>query len=162
MFKLKFLIIFVAVVFLNPQQSFAQSSVKADIVANCSVNSPSFPFETYKPSKTESNSITATVTVSCNKMKQDIPYSLGLSKSKQLFIMNKGTEIMYYQLFTSENFSTIWDDTNTISGIVKNNKGVGSDTRTIYAKILRNDIAKNTGAFNLRSDPVIINLYYLP
>ncbi len=162
MFKLKFLIIFVAVVFLNSQQSYAQSSVKADIIANCSVNSPSFPFETYKPSKTESNSITATVTVSCNKMKQDIPYSLGLSKSKQLFIMNKGTEIMYYQLFTSANFSTIWDDTNTISGIVKNDKGVGSDTRTIYAKILRNDIAKNTGAFNLRSDPVIINLYYLP
>lgn len=162
MFKLKFLIIFVAVVFLNSQQSYAQSSVKADIVANCTVNSPSFPFETYKPSKTESNSITATVTVSCNKMKQDIPYSLGLSKSKQLFIMNKGTEIMYYQLFTSANFATIWDDTNTISGIVKNNKGVGSDTRTIYAKILRNDIAKNTGAFNLRSDPVIINLYYLP
>ena len=162
MFKLKFLIIFVAVVFLNPQQSYAQSSAKADIVANCTVNSPSFPFETYKPSKTESNSITATVTVSCNKMKQDIPYSLGLSKSKQLFIMNKGTEIMYYQLFTSANFATIWDDTNTISGIVKNNKGVGSDTRTIYAKILRNDIAKNTGAFNLRSDPVIINLYYLP
>jgi spore coat protein U-like protein len=162
MFKLKFLIIFVAVVFLNSQQSYAQSSVKADIIANCSVNSPSFPFETYKPSKTESNSITATVTVSCNKMKQDIPYSLGLSKSKQLFIMNKGTEIMYYQLFTSANFATIWDDTNTISGIVKNNKGVGSDTRTIYAKILRNDIAKNTGAFNLRSDPVIINLYYLP
>ena len=162
MFKLKFLIIFVAVVFLNSQQSYAQSSVKADIIANCSVNSPSFPFETYKPSKTESNSITATVTVSCNKMKQDIPYSLGLSKSKQLFIMNKGTEIMYYQLFTSANFSTIWDDTNTISGIVRNNKGVGSDTRTIYAKILRNDIAKKTGAFNLRSDPVIINLYYLP
>ena len=162
MFKLKFLIIFVAVVFLNSQQSYAQSSVKADIIANCSVNSPSFPFETYKPSKTESNSITATVTVSCNKMKQDITYSLGLSKSKQLFIMNKGTEIMYYQLFTSANFATIWDDTNTISGIVKNNKGVGSDTRTIYAKILRNDIAKNTGAFNLRSDPVIINLYYLP
>jgi len=162
MFKLKFLIIFVAVVFLNPQQSFAQSSVKADIVANCSVNSPSFPFETYKPSKTESNSITATVTVSCNNMKQDIPYSLSLSKPSQLFIMNKGTEIMYYQLFTAANFATLWDDTNTISGIVKNNKGVGSDTRTIYAKILRNDIAKKTGAFNLRSDPVIINLYYLP
>jgi hypothetical protein len=162
MFKLKFLIIFVAVVFLNSQQSYAQSSAQADIIANCTVNSPSFPFETYKPSKTESNSITAAVTVSCNKMKQDIPYSLGLSKSKQLFIMNKGTEIMYYQLFTSANFSTMWDDTNTISGIVKNNKGVGSDTRTIYAKILRNDIAKTTGAFNLRSDPVIINLYYLP
>ena len=162
MFKLKFLIIFVAVVFLNTKQSYAQSSAKADIVANCSVNSPSFPFETYKPSKTAANAITATVTVSCNNMKQDIPYSLGLSKPQQLFIMNKGTEIMYYQLFTAANYATLWDDTNTISGIVKNNNGVGSDTRTIYAKILRNDIAKKTGAFNLRSDPVIINLHYLP
>jgi spore coat protein U-like protein len=162
MFKLKFLIIFVAVVFLNPQQSYAQSSAKADIIANCTVNSPSFPFETYKSSKTESNSITATVTVSCNNMKQDIPYSLSLSKASQLFIMNKGTEIMYYQLFTAANFATLWDDTNTISGIVRNNNGVGSDTRTVYAKILRNDIAKKTGAFNLRSDPVIINLHYLP
>ena len=162
MFKLKFLIIFVAIVFLNSQQSYAQSSAQAEIIANCTVNSPSFPFETYKPSKTESNSITATVTVSCNNMKQDITYSLSLSKPSQLFIMNKGTKIMYYQLFTAANFATLWDDTNTISGIVKNNKGVGSDTRTIYAKILRNDIAKKTGAFNLRSDPVIINLYYLP
>ena len=162
MFKLKFLIIFVAVVFLNSQQSYAQSKAQADTVANCTVNTPSFPFETYKPSKTESNSITATVTVSCNNMKQDITYSLSLSKPSQLFIMNKGTEIMYYQLFTGANFATLWDDTNTISGIVKNNKGVGSDTRTIYAKILRNDIAKKTGAFNLRSDAVIINLYYLP
>ena len=162
MFKLKFLIIFVAVVFLNTKQSYAQSSAKADIVANCSVNSPSFPFETYKPSKTAANAITATVTVSCNNMKQDIPYSLGLSKPQQLFIMNKGTEIMYYQLFTAANYATLWYDTNIISGIVKNNGGFGSDTRTIYAKILRNDIAKKTGAFNLRSDPVIINLYYLP
>ena len=52
--------------------------------------------------------------------------------------------------------------TNTISGIVKNNGGSGSDTRTIYGKILRNDIGARTGAFNVRSDPVIIDLYYLP
>ena len=50
--------------------------------------------------------------------------------------MNKGTEIMYYQLFTSDNHTILWDDTNTISGIVKNNGGSGSDTRTIYGKIL--------------------------
>jgi spore coat protein U-like protein len=95
-------------------------------------------------------------------MKQDIPYSLGLSKPKQLFIMNKGSEIMYYQLFTSENHSILWDDTNTISGIVKNNGGSGSDTRTIYGKILRNDIGARTGAINIKSDPVRVNLYYLP
>ena len=161
MFKLKFLIIFFAVTF-SLQQAQAQQDVKANITANCSASNPSFPFLTYAPGKNEANAVKADIVVSCKNMKQDIPYSLGLSKPKQLFIMNKGSEIMYYQLFTSENYTMLWDDTNTISGIVKNNKGSGSDTRTIYGKILRNDIGARTGAFNIKSDPVIINLYYLP
>jgi spore coat protein U-like protein len=161
MFKLKLLIIFF-VFALGLQQAKAQQDAKADITANCSASNPNFPFLTYKSGKNEKNQVEANIVVTCKNMKQDIPYSLGLSQPKQLFIMNKGTEIMYYQLFTSENYSTLWDDTNTISGIVKNNGGSGSDTRTIYGKILRNDIGKRTGAFNIKSDPVIINLYYLP
>jgi len=161
MSKLKFLIIFFAVIF-SLQQAQAQQDAKANITANCSASNPSFPFLTYKPGTKEANAVTANIVVTCKNMKQDIPYSLGLSKPKQLFIMNKGSEIMYYQLFTSENHSILWDDTNTISGIVKNVKGRGSDTRTIYGKILRNDIGARTGAFNVKSDPVIINLYYLP
>ena len=161
MSKLKFLIIFFAVTF-SLQQVQAQQDAKANITANCSASNPSFPFLTYAPGKTEANAVTANIVVTCKNMKQDIPYSLGLSKPKQLFIMNKGSEIMYYQLFTSENHSILWDDTNTISGIVKNNGGSGSDTRTIYGKILRNDIGARTGAINIKSDPVIVNLYYLP
>lgn len=161
MFKLKFLIIFFAVTF-SLQQAQAQQDAKANITANCSASNPSFPFLTYKPGTKEANAVTANIVVTCKNMKQDIPYSLGLSKPKQLFIMNKGSEIMYYQLFTSENHSILWDDTNTISGIVKNNGGNGSDTRTIYGKILRNDIGARTGAINIKSDPVIVNLYYLP
>jgi len=161
MSKLKFLIIFFAVIF-SLQQAQAQQDAKANITANCSASNPSFPFLTYKPGTKEANAVTANIVVTCKNMKQDIPYSLGLSKPKQLFIMNKGSEIMYYQLFTSENHSILWDDTNTISGIVKNNGGNGSDTRTIYGKILRNDIGARTGAINIKSDPVIVNLYYLP
>ena len=161
MFKLKFLIIFFAVTF-SLQQAQAQQDAKANITANCSASNPSFPFLTYKPGTKEANVVKADITVTCKNMKQDIPYSLGLSKPKQLFIMNKGNEIMYYQLFTSENYSMLWDDTNTISGIVKDNGGNGSDTRTIYGKILRNDIGARTGAINIKSDPVRVNLYYLP
>ena len=161
MSKLKFLIIFFAVIF-SLQQAQAQQDAKANITANCSASNPSFPFLTYKPGTKEANAVTANIVVTCKNMKQDIPYSLGLSKPKQLFIMSKGSEIMYYQLFTSENHSVLWDDTNTISGIVKNNGGNGSDTRTIYGKILRNDIGARTGAINIKSDPVIVNLYYLP
>ena len=161
MFKLKFLIIFFAVTF-SLQQAQAQQDAKANITANCSASNPSFPFLTYAPGKSEANAVTANIVVTCKNMKQDIPYSLGLSKPRQLFIMNKGSEIMYYQLFTSENHSILWDDRNTISGVVKNNSGSGSDTRTIYGKILRNDIGARTGAINIKSDPVIVNLYYLP
>jgi len=161
MFKLKFLIIFFAVTF-SLQQVQAQQDAKAEIIANCSASNPSFPFLTYKPGTKEANAVTAKIVVTCKNMKQDIPYSLGLSKPKQLFIMNKGSEIMYYQLFTSENHSILWDDSNTISGIVKNNGGNGSDARTIYGKILRNDIGARTGAYNIKSDPVRVNLYYLP
>jgi spore coat protein U-like protein len=161
MFKLKFLIIFFAVTF-SLQQAQAQQDAKADIIANCTASNPSFPFLTYKPGVKEANAVKADIVVTCKNMKQDIPYSLGLSKPKQLFIMNKGNEIMYYQLFTSENHSMLWDDTNTISGIVKNNGGNGSDKRTIYGKILRNDIGAKTGAINIKSDPVRVNLYYLP
>ena len=161
MFKLKLLIIFFAVTF-SLQQAQAQQDAKADIIANCTASNPSFPFLTYKPGVKEANAVKADIVVTCKNMKQDIPYSLGLSKPKQLFIMNKGSEIMYYQLFTSENHSILWDDTNTISGIVKNNGGSGSDTRTVYGKIITNQIGKTSGAYNSGSDPVIINLNYTP
>jgi len=161
MFKLKFLIIFFLASF-SLQFAKAQTPAKADLVAHCSVSNPSFPFSTYAPGKSEANAVTANVVVTCTNMHNDVPYSLGLSKSKQSFIMNKGTEIIYYQLFTSEKHTTLWDDNNTISGVVKNVKGRGSDTRTIYAKIIRNDIGEKTDAFNVKSDLVIINLYYLP
>jgi spore coat protein U-like protein len=161
MFKLKFLIIFFLLSF-NLQFAKAELAAKVDIVSKCTVSTPSFSFDQYKPAKTESNSVIANVTVSCSNMRQDIPYSLSLDKPKQLFIMSKGNEIMYYQLFTSANYATLWDDTNVISGIIKNNNGFGSDTKTIYGKILRNDIGKRTSAYNVSSDPVIINLYYLP
>jgi len=161
MFKLKFLIIFFLLSF-NLQFAKAELAAKADLVSKCTVNTPNFLFDQYKPAKSESNFAIANVTVSCSNMKQDIPYSLSLDKPKQLFIMSKGNEIMYYQLFTSSNYATLWDDKNIISGIVKNSNGFGSDTKTIYGKILRNDIAKRTGAYNVSSDPVIITLYYLP
>jgi hypothetical protein len=46
MSKLKFLIIFFAVIF-SLQQAQAQQDAKANINANCSASNPSFPFLTY-------------------------------------------------------------------------------------------------------------------
>ena len=151
--KLKFIIIFLVFIFISSAKSYASV---------CSVSSPTISFGQYDARPGALNTSTTTVTVTCSDMKTDTPYVLTLYKSKQSFSMSHGADTLYYQLFTSENHSILWDDTNTISGVVKNNGGSGSDTRTIYGKILRNDIGARTGAINIKSDPVIVNLYYLP
>ena len=151
--KLKFIIIFLVFIFISSTKSYASV---------CSVSSPTISFGQYDARPGALNTSTTTVTVTCSDMKTDTPYVLTLYKSKQSFSMSHGADTLYYQLFTSANYTTVWDDKNSISGIVKNNGGSGSDTRTIYGKILRNDIGARTGAINIKSDPVIVNLYYLP
>ena len=151
--KLKFIIIFLVFIFISSAKSYASV---------CSVSSPTISFGQYDARPGALNTSTTTVTVTCSDMKTDTPYVLTLYKSKQSFSMSHGADTLYYQLFTSANYTTVWDDKNSISGIVRNNGGNGSDTRTIYGKILRNDIGARTGAINIKSDPVIVNLYYLP
>ena len=151
--KLKFLIIFLVLTFVASPSSYANI---------CHVSSPILSFGQYDARPGALNTSTTTVTVTCSDMKTDTPYVLTLYKSKQSFSMSHGADTLYYQLFTSANYTTVWDDKNSISGIVKNNGGNGSDTKTIYAKIITNQIGKKSGAYNSGSDPVIINLNYLP
>jgi spore coat protein U-like protein len=151
--KLKFLIIFLVFIFIGTNKSDANI---------CSVSSPTLSFGQYDARPGALNTSTATVTVTCSDMKADTPYTLTLYKSKQSFAMSHGADIMYYQLFTSANYTTVWDNLNSISGIVKNNGGNGSDTKTVYAKIITNQIGKSSGAYNSGADPVMINLNYLP
>jgi spore coat protein U-like protein len=93
-------------------------------------------------------------------MKSDVPYSLSLIKTKQLLSMTKAGDIINYQLFTTASYTTIWDDKNVISGVVVNNAGNGSDTKTVYGKIVSNQSGIKSGAYNSAADPVIINLKY--
>ena len=151
--KLKFIIIFLGFIFAASTSSYANI---------CHVSSPVLSFGQYDARPGSLNTSTTTVTVTCSNMKADASYTLTLYKSKQTFAMSHGSDILYYQLFTSANYTTVWDDRNAISGIVKNNSGNGSDTKTVYAKIITNQISKTSGAYNSGSDPVIINLNYLP
>jgi spore coat protein U-like protein len=151
--KLKFIIIFLVFIFISSAKSYASV---------CSVSSPTISFGQYDARPGALNTSTTTVTVTCSDMKTDTPYVLTLYKSKQSFSMSHGADTLYYQLFTSANYTTVWDDKNSISGIVRNNGGNGSDTRTVYGKIIINQIGKKSGAYNSGSDPVIINLIYTP
>jgi spore coat protein U-like protein len=128
--------------------------------AICRFNNPNLAFGLYDPRPGASNTSTATITVVCSDMKSDVPYSLSLIKTKQLLSMTKGGDIINYQLFTTASYATIWDDKNVISGVVVNNAGNGSDTKTVYGKIVSNQSGIKSGAYNSAADPVIINLSY--
>jgi len=117
--KLKFIIIFLVFIFISSTKSYASV---------CSVSSPTISFGQYDARPGALNTSTTTVTVTCSDMKTDTPYVLTLYKSKQSFSMSHGADTLYYQLFTSANYTTVWDDKNSISGIVRNNGGNGSDT----------------------------------
>jgi spore coat protein U-like protein len=149
--KLKYFIIFLVFIF---------SDLNLALAHICNVSNPILSFGQYDPRPGASNTSTSTVTVTCSDMKADVPYTLTLYKSKQAFSMSKGDDVMYFQLYTSVNYSTLWDENNTISGVVKNNAGNGSDLRTVYAKIIPNQIGKKSGAYNSATDPVIITLHY--
>jgi spore coat protein U-like protein len=147
--KFKFLIIFITSIF----------SMNAE-AAICRFNNPNLAFGIYDPRQGASNTSTATITVVCSDMKGDVPYSLSLVNAKQSLNMTKGGDVIQYQLFTSANYSTVWSDQNVISGVVANNAGNGSDTKTIYGKIISNQIGIKSGGYNSATDPVIINLRY--
>jgi spore coat protein U-like protein len=126
----------------------------------CNVSNPLLAFGIYDARPGALNTTNSTVTVTCSDMKGDVPFNLGLVQSKQNFSMNRGADVMYYQLFTSASYSTLWSNTNLISGIVKNNGGNGVIIITIYGRIIPNQIGKKSGAYNTTYDPVIINLNY--
>ncbi len=65
--------------------------------------------------------------------------------------MNKGSEIMYYQLIYMLKIMQCFGMIQILFlELLKIMVVAGSDTRTIYGKILRNDIGARTGAFNIK------------
>jgi spore coat protein U-like protein len=100
------------------------------------------------------------ITVVCTNMTGDVNYSLALTNNK-LSIDNGKGGLLYYNLYTSGNYTALWNENNLITGTVKNINGNGIDTKPMYGEvILRNKNNMTAGEYTSYSNPPTVKLIY--
>ena len=100
------------------------------------------------------------ITIVCSNMTGDINYSLALTNNK-LSIGNGKGGLLYYNLYTSANYTALWNETNLITGIVKNMNGSGMDVKPMYGEvILTNKNNITSGEYTSHSNPPMVKLIY--
>jgi spore coat protein U-like protein len=100
------------------------------------------------------------ITVICSNMTGDVNYSLALTNNK-LSIANGKGGLLYYNLYTSPNYTALWNENNLITGTVKNMNGTGTDVKAMYGEvILRNKNNMTAGEYTSNSNPPMVKLIY--
>ena len=100
------------------------------------------------------------LTIVCSNMTGDINYSLALTNNK-LSIGNGKGGLLYYNLYTSANYTALWNETNLITGTVKNMNGSGTDVKPMYGEvILTNKNNITSGEYTSHSNPPMVKLIY--
>jgi spore coat protein U-like protein len=100
------------------------------------------------------------ITIVCSNMTGDVNYSLALTNNK-LSIGNGKGGLLYYNLYTSPNYTALWNETNLITGIVKNMNGSGMDVKPMYGEvILTNKNNITSGEYTSHSNPPMVKLIY--
>jgi spore coat protein U-like protein len=100
------------------------------------------------------------ITVICSNMTGDVKYSLALTNNK-LSIGNGKGGLLYYNLYTSSNYTALWNENNLITGTVKNINGNGTDVKPMYGEvILRNKSNMTAGEYTSNSNPPMVKLIY--
>lgn len=100
------------------------------------------------------------ITVVCSNMTGDVNYSLALT-NQTLSISNGRGGLLYYNLFTSPNYTAIWSETNLITGTVKNLNGNGIDVKPMYGELLlRNKTNMTAGEYTHNVNPPVVKLIY--
>ena len=100
------------------------------------------------------------ITVVCSNMTGGVKYSLALTNNK-LSIGNGKRGLLYYNLYTSANQTALWNETNLITGAVKNINGSGIDVKPMYGEIiLRNKNNMTSGEYTSHSNPPMVKLIY--
>jgi spore coat protein U-like protein len=100
------------------------------------------------------------ITVICSNMTGDVKYSLALTNNK-LSIANGKGGLLYYNLYTSSNYTALWNENNLITGTVKNINGNGTDVKPMYGEvILRNKNNMTAGEYTSNSNPPMVKLIY--
>ena len=100
------------------------------------------------------------ITILCSNMTGDVKYSLALTNNK-LSISNGKGGLLYYNLYTSANYTSLWNETNLITGTVKNINGSGMDVKPMYGEvILSNKNNMTAGEYTSHSNPPMVKLIY--
>jgi spore coat protein U-like protein len=64
-------------------------------------------------------------------------------------------------LYTSANYTALWNETNLITGTVKNMNGSGTDVKPMYGEvILTNKNNMTAGEYTSHANPPMVKLIY--
>ena len=100
------------------------------------------------------------IRVICSNMTGDVNYSLALTNTNLSLNNGKGG-LLSYKLFTTGNYTSLWTETNLITGTVRNVGGNGVDVKPIYGEvILLNKQRMTAGDYTNQSNPPLVKLLY--
>ena len=95
-----------------------------------------------------------------SNMTGDVNYSLALTNTNLSLNNGKGG-LLSYKLFTTGNYTSLWTETNLITGTVRNVGGNGVDVKPIYGEvILLNKQRMTAGDYTNQSNPPLVKLLY--
>jgi spore coat protein U-like protein len=131
-----------------------------NLLAACSVNSPTLNFGSYNPIAGSVATTNTTVTVSCSGLGLLISYRVtldgGSSGSTANRTMKSGANALPYNVYTDAAYSTIWDNATGVTGSFLITLGTSSADITAYGRILASQPAP-AGAY---ADSLVITLSY--
>ena len=152
--KFKYLLVWTFVIFINSMtMGLASSSCR---IAEGRLNFGKFDnFSSDTSTKTVGE-----IRVICSNMTGDVNYSLALTNTNLSLNNGKGG-LLSYKLFTTGNYTSLWTETNLITGTVRNVGGNGVDVKPIYGEvILLNKQRMTAGDYTTQSNPPLVKLLY--
>ena len=152
--KFKYLLVWTFVILINSMSiGLASSSCR---IAEGRLNFGKFDnFSSDTSTKTVGE-----IRVICSNMTGDVNYSLALTNTNLSLNNGKGG-LLSYKLFTTGNYTSLWNETNLITGTVRNVGGNGVDVKPIYGEvILLNKQRMTAGDYTNQSNPPLVKLLY--
>jgi spore coat protein U-like protein len=136
-------------------------SVSNSIASTCRIAEGRLNFGKYDNFASNINAKTVgELTIVCSNMTGDVNYSLALTNNK-LSIGNGKGGLLYYNLYTSANYTVLWNENNLITGTVKNINGSGMDVKPMYGEVvLTNKNNITSGEYTSNSNPPMVKLIY--
>ena len=152
--KFKYLLVWTFVIFINSMTRGLASS-------SCRIAEGRFNFGKYDNFSSDTSTKTVgEIRVICSNMTGDVNYSLALTNTNLSLNNGKGG-LLSYKLFTTGNYTSLWNETNLITGTVRNVGGNGVDVKPIYGEvILLNKQRMTAGDYTNQSNPPLVKLLY--